>query len=101
VITNKFISILSIFVIATLVSTTASVMKVQSVMAIAIPTCTQCAKEFAPGQEKNTAESNFDPGAKAFAPGQEAKFPSSTCSSYNGKEFTPGQEKKDIGTIGQ
>jgi hypothetical protein len=54
-----------------------------------------------PGQEKNTAESNFDSGAKAFAPGQEAKIPVPTYTSCKGKEFAPGQDKKDIGIIGQ
>ncbi len=98
---NKSISILSIFVLVGLVATTSSIMNIQSVAAIANPVCGSCAKDFSPGQEKNTAESNFDSGAKAFAPRQEAKIPLPICGSCNGKEFVPGQDKKDIGTIGQ
>jgi hypothetical protein len=69
-------------------------MSVQSVAAFPFLGYTSCAKDVAPGQEKNTAESNFDSGAKAFAPGQEAKISGGTCFICNGKEFAPGQEKK-------
>jgi hypothetical protein len=72
-----------------------------SVLGIPFPGCLQCAKDFAPGQEKKAVELNFDSGAKAFVQGQEAKVPAGTCTSCNGKEFAPGQEKKDIGVIGQ
>ena len=90
---NKLILLISIFVIVSAVATTASVMSVQSVMAIAGVPCFSCAKDFSPGQEKNTAESSFDSGAKAFSPGQEAKVQDPACTSCNGKEFAPGQVK--------
>ena len=66
------------------------------VLGITSPICAICAKDFAPGQEKNTAESNYDSGAKAFAPGQEAKMITGPCANCNGKEYAPGHEKTDI-----
>ncbi|MDQ3837315.1 MAG: hypothetical protein M3270_10345 [Thermoproteota archaeon] len=69
----------------------------QQVYAISPVSCDQCAKEFAPGQEK--INSDFEStSAKPFAPGQEAKIEPAPCSQCNGaSEFAPGIEAKIIG----
>jgi hypothetical protein len=65
----KYRSIVFIVAIVTLVATTTSIINTQIVLGVPASTCTSCAKDFTPGQEKNTAELNIDSGAKAFAPG--------------------------------
>jgi hypothetical protein len=69
----------------------------QQAYAISPGPCPQCAKEFAPGQEK--IDSDFEStSAKPFAPGQEAKIEPGPCEGCNGaSEFAPGQEVKIIG----
>jgi hypothetical protein len=82
---NNSIKITIMTVLAITLATTI-VLKVQPVLALAGPTCQNCAKDFAPGTE---AKSPGD--ASNFAPGQEAKIPifCQGCA----KDFAPGQEK--------
>ena len=100
---NKSISILSVFVIVGVVTIIASVMNIQSVMAFPFPTCTECTKDFEPGQEAKIPGSCVECNGKDFAPGQEkASFPNPGCANCNSaKDVAPGNIKKDIGTIGQ
>jgi hypothetical protein len=78
------ITIMTVFAIAL---ATTMLLKVQPVLALAPPFCSNCAKDFAPGQE---AKSPGD--AQNLAPGQEAKFPVPFCHGC-AKDFAPGQEK--------
>jgi hypothetical protein len=82
---NNSIKITIMTVLAITLATTI-VLKVQPVSALGVP-CSNCAKEFAPGQE---AKSPGD--AQNLAPGQEAKIPLPFCHGC-AKDFAPGQEK--------
>ncbi len=85
---NKVLVLSVVF--ATLTAATA--MSISSVLAIS---CIQCAKEFAPGQEKFAEDSDFkSKSAREFAPGQEAEFQNPGCAECNGaSELAPGQRK--------
>ncbi len=86
------IAILAVLAIALSVAVT---MRAQPVKAFAPPSCSQCAKDFAPGQEAK----NSDQSASTFAPGQEKKSIPVPCSICNGaSQFAPGQEKNQGST---
>ncbi len=96
---NKMLVLSVVFV--TLVATlAAAAMSISLVLAIVPGPCSQCAKDFAPGQEKKvTSDTDFESkSAKSYAPGQEkAGIEPGPCSSCNGaSEFAPGQEKVEI-----
>jgi hypothetical protein len=82
---NNSIKITIMTVLAVTLAATI-VLKVQPVSALGV-FCSNCAKEFAPGQE---AKSPGD--AQNLAPGQEAKIPLPFCHGC-AKDFAPGQEK--------
>jgi hypothetical protein len=83
---NNSIKITLMTVLAITLMTTIIILKVQPVSALAGPTCSGCAKDFAPGNE---AKSPGD--AKNLAPGQEATAPG--WDPNGAPKFAPGQEK--------
>ena len=87
--------LLAAIIAVTAATTIVSIGQQQEQLAYAIEPdpCPQCAKEFAPGQEK--VDSDFEStSAKPFAPGQEAGIEPGPCGNCKGaSEFAPGQEK--------
>jgi hypothetical protein len=83
----KFVA-LAVIATVLVFASAAVTLTVQPAKAFPLPTCSLCAKDFAPGQEATS------PGvAKNFAPGQEAKVPVPSCHGC-AKDFAPGQVKK-------
>jgi hypothetical protein len=84
---NNSIKITIMTVLGITSATTITVLKVQPISAFAGPSCSGCAKDFAPGTE---AKSPGD--AQNVAPGELAKAPPVPCQNC-AKDFAPGQEK--------
>ncbi len=85
----KFVMLSTISAMLVFAGAATMMLTVQRVNAFSIP-CSNCAKDFALGQEFQS-----DPkadNAKSFAPGQEAQgpIPCSNCA----KDFAPGQQLK-------
>jgi hypothetical protein len=73
-----------------------ALMNDQTILGYIPPPCVECAKDYAPGQEKKTVDSAFESkSAKAYAPGHVAKGEPAPCSPCNGaSDNSPRQEKK-------
>ena len=87
---QKFVTFTSITALLVFAVGATVMFNLQRVNALTGPSCSGCAKDFAPGQEfqSDTKADN----AKSFAPGQEAKVPifCAECA----KDFAPGQQLK-------
>jgi hypothetical protein len=85
----KFVMLSTISAILVFSGAATMMLTVQRVNAIGVP-CSECAKDFAPGQEFQSDPKTDN--AKSFAPGQEAKIPvfCAECA----KDFAPGQQLK-------
>jgi hypothetical protein len=83
---NNSIKITILTALTISLATTVSILKVQSVSALGIP-CSNCAKDFAPGQEAKSPgdAQNLAPGQKAVVPGWDPN---------GAPKYAPGQEKQ-------
>jgi hypothetical protein len=84
---NNSIKITILTALTISLTTTVSILKVQSVSAFVGPSCQNCAKDFAPGQEAKSPgdAQNLAPGQKAVVPGWDPN---------GAPKYAPGQEKQ-------
>jgi hypothetical protein len=100
---NNKILVVVPFAFATIIVTFAVLMNDQTILGYIPPPCIECAKDYAPWQEKKTVDSAIESKiAKAYAGGHVAKGEPAPCSICNGaSDNAQGQEKKQIEDVEQ
>ncbi|MEJ7642532.1 MAG: hypothetical protein WKF36_10110 [Candidatus Nitrosocosmicus sp.] len=98
---NPKILVVSAIAFATVTVTLAALMNGQTILGYIPPPCVECAKDYAPLNEKKAADSSFESkSAKAYAPGHVAKSEPAPCAICNAaSDNAPGQERKQIENI--